>query len=139
MKVDSIYIERKGGSSIFQNTPLQFKVPIVIQQHSKTFIWHRGRYINDMNATEFVSYEHGLSSQCSMENSQPAHLDPFVLLSLPLLMHFSACTRIWRWALGQESPVFPSGQHSNKPISFSPAPVSMSLAFIAAGSQTCVW
>ena len=49
--------------------------------------------------------------------------DLFVLLSLSLLLKTSACTEILRWALGQESPIFSDGQHLNKPLSFSPAPI----------------
>ena len=59
----------------------------------------------------------------------PAHPQPPAprsLCSAPLslLNKASACTEMLRWALGWESPIFPDGQHLNKPPSFSPAPVA---------------
>ena len=61
--------------------------------------------------------------------SCPAHPQPhppdfFVLLSLSFLIKPPCCPAMCRWALGWESPIFPGGRHLNKPLSFTPAPVS---------------
>ena len=87
----------------------------------------------------------------------PLHLENFAtpsldLCSVPvsLLIKTSASTERYRWALRHESPssqgawlcdVGPPSSSwpapKNKPLSFTSAPASQVLAFIAAGSRTC--
>ena len=59
-----------------------------------------------------------------MQSFQHPSLDFFVLFSLSLLIKTSAWTGMLRWALGWEPTIFSGGRHLNKPLYFSPAPVS---------------
>ena len=56
---------------------------------------------------------------------------------LPLLVKTSASTKMWRWVLRQESPIFQVAGRENKPLSFTSAPASQVLALQQQGTQTC--